>query len=66
MKDLLEELLNHYSAYSELHAGTAQMDLNIIQKALVVKKLVYGIAKMKMHIMFHLMQFMIIKKQHIR
>ena len=32
MKDLLEELLNHYSAYSELHAATAQMDLSIIQK----------------------------------
>ena len=32
MKDLLEELLNHYSAYSELHTGTTKMDLNIIQK----------------------------------
>lgn len=32
MKDLLEKLLNNYSAYSELHAGTAQMDLDIIQK----------------------------------
>lgn len=32
MKDLLEKLLNNYSAYSELHAGTAKMDLDIIQK----------------------------------
>ena len=32
MKDLLEKLLINYSAYSELHARTAQMDLDIIQK----------------------------------
>ncbi len=32
MKSLLEKLQNHYSAYAELHAGTAQMDLDIIQK----------------------------------
>lgn len=32
MKALLERLRNNYSAYSELHAGTAKMDLDIIQK----------------------------------